>query len=1065
MASTRPTEQELKEGLEFHEYGRFALVRNIIDANRSSEERFTILDVGGRGNRMRDFFPKDDVYYLDPFVDGTKDKNYIPGDGCDMPLADDSYDWVVSTDTFEHIVPERRSDFVKENIRVAKLGTIVCAPFYSQETADAERIANENYKRLAGVDHPWLVEHLENSLPREEEVLDFITQHHYPYQRIANNRLIYWTLLIGINYYVDKELTPEIHALWKKYNAFYNTHIFPIDHEEPGYRKVFFIKKEASLRDYPLSPPRKDPALYIELMKLFTELITRIGAQQQQTLITSHEHFLRVSSLLKGKDKDIRVLQKTIADLQKYIKAQGEETQAIIKGKDVDILHLQTAMSTLDDGVKDRDQRIQTLAHDLAALTGQMNTFRADMTAAREELEHAQAGLEHAQAGIDHFRSVVRDKDRHIQNIETLVRQRDSEIQKMQASRFWKLRNLYVRIRHIQPSSLFEVGKRGIGVLRRDDLHTFGTYAKNYILHGREYFKRQSQHIATDAYHQWMAKYEHWNDGEIAKEIQSWKKPPTISVITPVHNTDPLWLNATIESVIQQSYPHWQLCLYDDASTRRGTIETLKKWQKKDSRISVTFGKTHLHIAGASNEASKQASGTYIALLDHDDTLARHAFYEVVKTIQGYPAADFIYSDEDKIDTNENRHTPFFKPDWSPELILSMMYTGHLGVYRKEVIDAVGGFRSGFEGSQDYDLVLRVIERIPEDHIVHIPKILYHWRQILGSTSATSTAHTKAYAQDHAKRALQEYLGRNHFDAQVEDGFTNGRFRVRWNVPSYPRVSVIIPFRDKPELLKMCVESLLNTTTYPNLDIMLLDNQSQEKETRDLLAEYARKKNIRVLQYNKSFNFASINNYAVKHAKGEYILLLNNDTQAIHPDWLTAMMEYAQRPGVGIVGAKLLYPNKTVQHAGIVLGVGGIAGHAFKYLPSDSEGYFAQLKVVRNCSGVTAACLLMRKSLYEQVNGLNEEKLAASFNDVDLCLKVRALGYRIVITPYAELFHFESVSRGNEEETQFTHPARYKQLMSERKYMYDTWGHLLQHDPYYNPNLTLTAEDYGIKTS
>jgi GT2 family glycosyltransferase len=424
--------------------------------------------------------------------------------------------------------------------------------------------------------------------------------------------------------------------------------------------------------------------------------------------------------------------------------------------------------------------------------------------------------------------------------------------------------------------------------------------------------------------------------------------------------------------------------------------------------------------------------------------LSPDALFEVVKLLQEQKDLDFLFSDEDKISPAGQLVEPFFKPGWNPDLILSMNYIAHFSVFRRTLMVEAGGFRKGFDGSQDYDLVLRVAERTTR--IAHIPKILYHWRKIPGSTASFNLA--KPYADDKAKKALEEAVQRRQDAAEVETLWL-GRYRVRFAIEGEPLVSIIIPFRDKVHLLKQCLESITERTSYRNYEVVLIDNNSTETETHRYLGGLPER--CRLIRYPHPFNFSAINNFAIGHAKGAYLLFLNNDTQVIEPRWIEAMLEHGQRKDVGAVGAKLLYPDGRIQHAGVVVGVGGIAGHAFKYEQEGSMGYFDLVQTVRNCSAVTAACLLMSKEKFEMVGGF-DERLKVAFNDVDLCLRLLAKGYRVVYTPFSVLYHHESASRG------WLHPPDDEQLM------WDRWAELIQSgDPYYNPNLTKTHENWSLR--
>ncbi|MCX2780159.1 glycosyltransferase family 2 protein [Microbulbifer thermotolerans] len=531
---------------------------------------------------------------------------------------------------------------------------------------------------------------------------------------------------------------------------------------------------------------------------------------------------------------------------------------------------------------------------------------------------------------------------------------------------------------------------------------------------------------------------------------------PLFSLLLPTFNTDPTLLRACIDSVLAQTYPRWQLCIADDASTDSAVRECLLEYQKRDERIKVIFREQNGHISAASNSALKLAEGEYIALLDHDDTLAPHALQRVCAEIGKNPDAQLIYSDEDKIDVAGERFDPHFKPNWNPDLLLSQNYICHLTVLRRELVNQVGGFRVGTEGSQDHDLLLRCMPYLDARNVVHIPEILYHWRAIEGSTAQSSSS--KDYAAEAGLRAVGDYLQAAWSGATVEPGTAPNTYRVRWPVPnSEPLVSLLVPTRDGYDILKPCIDAILTRTDYRNFELLILDNQSRCENTLNYLREVADDPRVSVHRWDYPFNYSAINNFGATFARGEILGLINNDIEPINSDWLTEMVTHACRPEIGCVGAKLYYPNDTIQHGGVILGIGGVAGHSHKYFQRDDYGYFSRLHLVQNLSAVTGACLLLRKSVFEEVGGLDEENLAVAFNDVDLCLKVREAGYRNLWTPYAELYHHESVSRGADNTT-----AKRRRAQREAEYMRRRWGSLLDNDPAYNPNLTLVYEDFSL---
>ncbi len=518
---------------------------------------------------------------------------------------------------------------------------------------------------------------------------------------------------------------------------------------------------------------------------------------------------------------------------------------------------------------------------------------------------------------------------------------------------------------------------------------------------------------------------------------------PVISVVTPVYNTDEAWLRKCIESVRAQIYPHWELCLVNDGSTRPHVRAILDEYVAVEPRIWVEHLARNQGIAGASSHGLKLASGEFVALLDHDDEIPPDALFEVAKRLNADPSLDLIYTDEDKLEVDGRRIEPFFKPDWSPDLLLSMNYITHFSIFRRNLLEEIGGFRHGLDGSQDYDLLLRFTERT--NRVARIPKVLYHWRKIPGSAAASSAA--KPHAYEAARRAILDSLKRRGWGADVEM-LRPGSYTVRYRLRQTPLVSIIIPTRDRWSLLQQCLRSLEEKTSYPNYEVIVLDNDSAEPETIRGLNAVAG--TCRVLSFPGAFNFSAINNFGAAQARGDYFVFLNNDTQVVESEWLAAMLEHAQRPEVGAVGARLHYPDGRIQHAGLILGIGGVADHAFRGLPGNVANYFGLDTVVRNVSAVTGACMMVPRRAFEEVGGF-DERLEVALNDVDLCLRLRQRGYLIVYTPRAHLYHHESGTRGR------LHPP------GDEERLWGLWGDVIRRgDPYYNPNLSLSRTDWSL---
>jgi len=532
---------------------------------------------------------------------------------------------------------------------------------------------------------------------------------------------------------------------------------------------------------------------------------------------------------------------------------------------------------------------------------------------------------------------------------------------------------------------------------------------------------------------------------------------PLISIIMPVYNTPVQYLEKAIDSVIEQSYPHWELCIADDASNNDDTLQLLRKYMDKYNRIYVSFRNTNGNISLASNSALELTKGKYVAFLDHDDMLAPNALLEMVKVINSTPNAKFIYSDEDKIDEKGRRFDPHFKSDWNPDMFLSQNYITHLTVIKKSLLDEVGAFRVGYEGAQDYDLFLRITDKLSSNEIVHIEKILYHWRAFEGSTAFDAKA--KSYTSEAGLNALKDHFLHKNEHVHVEMGMLPNTYKVNYPIMDEPLVTLIVPTRDGYTILSKCINSILKKTMYKNYEIIIIDNQTTELRTLEYFDDLIKRhQHIRILQYDKAFNYSAINNFAVSHAKGELIGLINNDVEVISDHWLTEMVQHALRPDIGAVGAKLYYDDDRVQHAGVILGIGGVAGHSHKYFKRDAHGYFSRLKIIQNYSAVTSACLVLQRSIYKEVGGMNEDHLKVAFNDVDLSIKLLEHGYRNLWTPYVELYHHESVSRGPED-----NKAKQVRFTREMEYMQKKWKYKLKKDPCYNSNLTLMHENFTIR--
>lgn len=540
-------------------------------------------------------------------------------------------------------------------------------------------------------------------------------------------------------------------------------------------------------------------------------------------------------------------------------------------------------------------------------------------------------------------------------------------------------------------------------------------------------------------------------------DVRALDKPLAISIVMPVFNPDLNYLQSAINSVLSQTNQAWELIIVDDCSTDYEVIKYLDSIMSVDSRITLVKRSENGHISEASNSAIPLVNGDYIALLDHDDLLSPHAINELVVAIAINPDAKLIYTDEDKLNYVGDRVDPHFKPDFSPETLLSQNYISHLTVVATDLMKKVGGFRTGVEGSQDHDLLLRLLPYLKSQDVVHIPKVLYHWRAVVGSTAMTPDE--KSYTWSAGVKAVSDYLSAyGKSDFEVVYGRSPNTMRIKPKSIE-GKVSIIIPTKNRLDLIQVCIDSIVAKTSYSSFEIIVVDNNSDDPQVLNYLKDLENRSIIKLVNAPFEFNYSKINNLAVKSASGELLCLLNNDTEIITENWLEELVMWATQPNIGCVGARLLYPDKTLQHGGVITGLGGVAGHSHLHLPSKETGYFDRMAIVNNVSAVTAACLMVKKSVYEKVGGL-DETLKVAFNDIDFCLKVRDLGLRNVWTPFAELFHYESASRGYE-----VTPEKRARFNEETLKMKNRWGDTLKFDPFYNRNFDLYKESYRLRLS
>jgi GT2 family glycosyltransferase/predicted nucleic acid-binding Zn-ribbon protein len=717
--------------------------------------------------------------------------------------------------------------------------------------------------------------------------------------------------------------------------------------------------------------------------------------------------------------------EQNVAELREQLLKQ-EHSAKILQTR---LLEQEQTLKAVQAKTTRREQHIKGLTAQLAEQEQQFSAISVQKTNLQQEV----TGL----------------KD-HLNQREVILQDLNTKLLEIYSSTAWKIIQLMWKVR------LWLAPK---GSRRELAVHTVSRRLRIWKRDGSSGLPNklpQKAHFRDD-YKEWIRVNEPGSE-ELKQQrhtAKSFSYLPLISIIVPVFNTPSRILNEMIGSVLSQTYENWELCIANGSPNSKDICKILRINSKKDQRIKIVQLEKNLGIAGNTNAALRLAIGDFVGFLDHDDLLAPFTLFEVVKTIIENPTVDLIYSDEDKITTDgHDRNEPFFKPAFSPDFIRSINYMPHFLVIRRKTGDEIGWMREGFEGAQDYDLVLRAAEKAKE--IAHIPKILYHWRAWPGSTAKDESA--KDYASESGIKAVKDHLNRIGLNGSVSQAFMPTTYRVTYDLVDSQLVSIIIPNKDHADDLQLFITSIIDKSSYQNFEILILENNSQEPATFSIYQKLQKCKKVRVIEYDRQpFNYSSINNWAVGHARGDILLFMNNDMEVINSDWLERMLEYVLRPEVGVVGAKLYYQNDTIQHGGVIVGLGGVAGHAHKCFPRSSWGYFKRLMLPQNVSAVTAACLMTKRKVFDDVGGF-DPSFRLAFGDIDLCLKISEKGYLVVWTPYSELYHHESLTRGYEDTEE-----KKERFGKEVALFRQKWSAILERgDDYYNPNLTLDAENFDI---
>lgn len=747
---------------------------------------------------------------------------------------------------------------------------------------------------------------------------------------------------------------------------------------------------------------------------------------------------------------------------------------ATIKEAEKIKIHYDEALASNQKNFEDEIARVRK------DVQGRIEEYQNQVTLLTATTHEQDLLIKKAQTSLDLMNQEVSILKAFQQQSLALISNYEQRIRDIESTKTWRIRKNWVKFRGYFKRS---PGKRrfripGLGFIKKIFFFVFG---KGKLI-TRRFFKKIFKTLyiwleefpvriipvaelsspalqlgSSDPYHQWMM-HNFPRESEFKdykRNTDKFSDKPLISIILPVYNPPEELFRDTLNSVIRQVYEHWELCIADDRSTNPKIKKIIDEYCKNDFRIKVVYRDENGHISKASNSALELATGSYSLLLDHDDLLSMDCLYHVAECINQNPEVDLIYSDEDKIDEAGNHSAPHFKPKWCPDHFTSRNYFGHVVVCKTSVLKEIGGFRAGFEGSQDYDMLLRFTEKT--QNIQHIPRVLYHWR--IHKASAAQSEDAKPYAYIAAQKALTDHFDRIGEPAKVDflPGFRG--YSIRYNYIKNELISIIIPTKDNTDVIKVCIDSIFNKSTYSNFEVIVISNNSKDKNLFTYLDSCKTKydNKFSYYEYNVPFNFSKLMNFGREKAKGEYLLLLNNDTEVITPDWIEGMVEQVQRPSVGVAGVKLLYPDNTIQHAGVIIGLGGIAGHSFVGQHKDEPGYFNYIQSINNYSALTAACVMVKKSDFDLVNGFNEE-FEVEYNDVDFCLKLKEKGLHNVYLPHVELYHYESLTRGHPHMNKESYDRHLKELELFRT----NWQKYIDDDPCYNIHLTRGAHDFRI---
>ncbi|MGC9947964.1 MAG: glycosyltransferase [Bryobacteraceae bacterium] len=1070
--------------ISFDLYERYILLDRIGKLFRPGGSTYHVLDVGGHTEPFWPGFPSlagalipDAQVAVVDMIPTAGLRNYVRASGVRLPFRDGAFDLVCSLDTLEHIPGEQRPAFLSELLRVTRDGLYLAFPFDSASNRWAESMVVEYADVALKNPIPALLEHRQFGLPDREAVTRLFSTHAHPWVGFAQGNTDVWLLMMLTYHSLRAPGTDFVHELNGRFNQVYAAQ----DWAEPHYRAGYLLSKRRSMADLEAvraSFGSTGKQADLQSVLAFCQLFLTI-AQNGRVTVDKDRHIRNIERELAGARADREKLSGLEGQLSQ-IAAQLKTIRERIDGpgsRPAFQAGLDSRIRDLEVGLVINKRAIQAIYDSriwkaLCTIGGWLQRVTGRGAAPPREawVRREVAGSSHSHGGgPDDFVALVCDNPRD----GGVIALRD-----IVEIRGWVLAESGIDRVLIQigddppvPASYGiprpDVARSHPGVTGAGECGYRFFWDPTGLPEGpctvcvtavarsgrtREAICNVMIDRQAPSYGLWIARNEPTAGDlrQMRREAGNFAYCPRIGIAVPVYKTSAALLTRCIESVVDQTYPNWELCLADDGSDDAALTALLLKFSQRDSRIRVGALAQNRGISSATNEALRLSTAEYVAFLDHDDELAAFALSAVVQAINDNPDTELFYSDEDKIDAQGGRYDAFFKPGWSPDLFRSCNYICHLVVMKRTLLDRLGGLNENYSGAQDYEFLLRASEQTQK--IERIPKVLYHWRAVSGSSA--KDLEEKPAASADGKRALAAYLARNVPGACAEETGPC-RYRVRYSIAGNPQVSILIPTGGHKNVFR-ALEDVLDQTAYKNYDIFLIDNSRAERVEEYASRLAARKAPVHYVDWRgKPFNFSQMNNAAARMTASPYLLFLNDDTSILTAEWLTAMLEHAQRPEIGAVGAQLWYPNNLIQHAGVVMGLYGNCSHAFKNLPGELPHYYFDFaNLVRNCSAVTGACLLVARAKFFQAGAFDEVNLAVAFQDVDLCLKLLELGYRNVYTPYAKLYHYESATKT--EKDKIPDPA-------EDAFMKKKWARYIADDPYYNPNLARQKEDFSLE--